>query len=70
LQASKFAERLTREAGTDPAAQIKLGFRIALGREPDAEELATSTAFVRGAPRGLADFCQALMNLNEFVYRP
>ena len=70
LQASKFAERLTREAGTEPAEQIQLGFRLALGRDPDPDELSRSVAFVRSGPRGLADFCQVLTNLNEFVYRP
>jgi hypothetical protein len=25
---------------------------------------------VNSGPRGLADFCQVLVNLNEFVYRP
>ena len=70
LQSSKFAERLAREAGADPSAQVKWGFRIALGREPDADELARSIAFVRAGPRGLAEFCQVLVNLNEFVYRP
>lgn len=70
LQSSKFAERLAREAGADPSAQVKLGFRTALGRDPDADELARSVAFVRSSPRGLAAFCHVLVNLNEFVYRP
>ncbi len=43
---------------------------LALGREPDADELARSIAFVTPGPRGLAEFCQVLFNLNEFVYRP
>jgi mono/diheme cytochrome c family protein len=70
LQSSKFAERLARDAGPDPSAQVRRGFRVALGREPDADELARSIAFVNSGPRGLADFCQVLVNLNEFVYRP
>jgi mono/diheme cytochrome c family protein len=70
LQSAKFAERLAREAGSDPSAQVRLGFRLALGRDPDADELSRSVAFVRGVPRRLADFCQVLLNLNEFVYRP
>jgi mono/diheme cytochrome c family protein len=70
FQGAKFAERLAREAGPDPSAQVRLGFRLALGRDPDADELSRSVAFVRSGTRGLADFCQVLMNLNEFVYRP
>jgi mono/diheme cytochrome c family protein len=70
LQARKFAERLTTEAGADPAAQVRRGFELALGRSPDADELARSVAFVKAGPAGLTDFCHVLFNLNEFVYRP
>ena len=38
LQARKFAERLPREAGADPAAQVRRAFQLALGRAPDAVE--------------------------------
>jgi hypothetical protein len=52
---------------------------MALARPPKPEELADSTAFVKqqmesykGKPEArelaLADFCQVLMCLNEFVY--
>ena len=70
LQAKKFAERLTRDAGSDPAAQVRRGFQLALGRDPDTVELKESVAFVTAGPRGLAEFCHVLFNLNEFVYRP
>ncbi|HEY7497320.1 MAG TPA: DUF1553 domain-containing protein [Vicinamibacterales bacterium] len=70
LQAKRFAERLVREAGSDPAKQVTLAFQLALGRDPGAAELATSVAFVRSSPRGLAEFAHVLFNLNEFVYRP
>ena len=70
LQARKFAGRLTRDAGSDPAAQVRRGFQLALGRDPDAVELKESVAFVTAGPRGLAEFCLVLFNLNEFVYRP
>ena len=70
VQAGKFAERLTREAGADPVAQVKRGFQLALGRDPDAVELKESVAFVKDSPKGLAEFCHVLFNLNEFVYRP
>jgi mono/diheme cytochrome c family protein len=70
LQASKFAERLAREAGSDPAKQVTRAFLLALGRDPSAEELAKSVAFVRSSPRGLAEFAHVLFNVSEFVYRP
>ncbi len=54
---------------------------IAIGREPEAEELKDSAAFVTeqlnqheaalksNAPElALLDFCQVLLCLNEFVY--
>jgi hypothetical protein len=71
FHAEKFADRLRREKGDNVPAQVIAGFQAALGRAPDAEELRTSIAFVRdGGADGLASFCHALFNLNEFVYRP
>jgi hypothetical protein len=70
IQAEEFAKRLRREAGGDVEAQIKLGFEIALSRPPSASELERSITFVKASADGLMDFCHALFNLNEFVYRP
>jgi mono/diheme cytochrome c family protein len=69
LESKFFAERLRKEAGDDARAQAGRAFRLALGRAPSAFELTTSVEFVRSSPNGLAEFCQALFNLNEFVYR-
>jgi mono/diheme cytochrome c family protein len=68
MQASRFADRVKREAGGDVARQIELSFQLAVSRPPKPFELKESTAFV--ASNGLADFCLALFNLNEFVYMP
>jgi len=68
-EAKFFAERLRREAGDDARAQVDRAFRLALGRSPDEFERAKAVAFIRGNPDGLAEFCQAIFNLNEFVYR-
>lgn len=81
--ARAMAERIQREAVTDPE-RLKLAYRLALGRLPSAAELALGQEFLRkqeallrgsgpadgkgGATTALADFCLALMNLNEFVY--
>jgi hypothetical protein len=70
FHARKFAERVTREAGDEVTAQVSAAFRLALGRAPDAIERQTAAAFVRDNADGLAAFCHALFNLNEFVYRP
>jgi mono/diheme cytochrome c family protein len=65
-QAGLFAERLRREAGDDPAAQARRGFRLAFGREPSAEEEAAAARLIRA--HGAAAFCRALLNANEFLY--
>jgi mono/diheme cytochrome c family protein len=70
LQARKFAERVVREAGPDRTVQVTRAFQLALGRAPDRDELTRSTAYLRDRTGGLAEFCHALFNLNEFVYRP
>jgi hypothetical protein len=82
-QADHLAVRVEREAGHDPAAQIKLLYRIAFSREPVEKELKRSLEFLkseaqRGGPDngGATDFkltplgelSHVLLNSNEFVY--
>jgi hypothetical protein len=69
VEARKFAERLQKEVGGDAAKQVERAYQLALGRVPTAFERAKSVGFVQSAPNGLTEFCQALFNLNEFVYR-
>ncbi|MBI1356364.1 MAG: DUF1553 domain-containing protein [Acidobacteria bacterium] len=70
LQAKFFAQRLLEEAGPDPAAQVERAFALALAREPKLDEKLQAVEFIERNPTGLVDFCQAVFNLNEFVYRP
>lgn len=70
VQSKKFAERLLREAGAEPRAQVDHGFQLALGREPTPSEREKALSFLRGNETGLVDFCQTLFNLNEFAYIP
>ncbi|MFM8803019.1 MAG: DUF1553 domain-containing protein, partial [Planctomycetia bacterium] len=65
-QAGHFAERLEREAGADPRAQIRRAYSLALAREPDEAEAAAAVAVVQSA--GLVQFCRMLFNTNEYVY--
>ena len=65
-QADFFAARLKKEAGNDAADQARRGFWLALGRGPDADELARATQLI--GQHGLGAFCRALYNANEFVY--
>jgi len=70
FQAGKFAERIQKEAGADPLAQVKRAVYVALGRPADAIELKSGVAFIKESPDGLKEFCHVLLNLNEFLYRP
>jgi mono/diheme cytochrome c family protein len=64
-QASRFAERLAREAGPDPAAQVDRAFALAFGRAPEPDERAAAVALVRR--HGASALARVLVNANEFV---
>jgi hypothetical protein len=82
-QATALAGRLAREAGPDAAARIALAYRLALSRQPTAEESSRAMRFLEeysggvarsaDAPRedpdgeALRAFCLVLLNCNEFV---
>jgi len=65
-QAGHWAERLEREAGEDPASQVRRAYALALAREPDEAELAAAVATVKSV--GLVQVCRMLFNANEFIY--
>ncbi len=78
--AKAFAKRLG-ESKSDPNAVIAKAYHAALGRPPFKEELMDGIDFLArqgaayrasGKPDvpelALADFCQALLGLNEFIY--
>jgi mono/diheme cytochrome c family protein len=65
-QAGHWAARLEKEAGADPAQQVRRAYSLALVREPDETELAAAVALVKRA--GLPQFCRMLFNANEFIY--
>ncbi|MBB6049270.1 PSD1 and planctomycete cytochrome C domain-containing protein [Armatimonas rosea] len=80
-QARHFAERVAKDAGSDPAAQVTLAYRLALVRKPTPTQLAQATAFLakkaelhraekKANPEqaALADLCHILFNTNEFLY--
>ena len=64
-QADRFAGRIGREAGADPAAQIDRAFRLAYDRLPSPRERDGARSLVEAA--GLASLCRAIFNSNEFV---
>ena len=71
-QSRALAERVLREGLTD-ADRVSRLFTFVLGREPFAGEAASTLRFLRGAGGSDAawhDASLALLNCNEFVYRP
>jgi hypothetical protein len=84
-RAIDFAQRVEKEAGAQVEGQVRLAWRLALGREPSASEVESGTAFINARlqqrltretdkakaeaqPLALADLCQAIFALNEFIY--
>jgi hypothetical protein len=71
-RARAFARRVEALAGAGRERQVEAAFALALGRPPDEADRAAARRFFagqEGEPRlGLIQFCQALLNVNEFVY--
>jgi hypothetical protein len=65
-QSKRFAARLRREAGTDPARQVERAIGLVFGRNPSASEARAATALVQ--EHGFPVFCRALYNANELMY--
>lgn len=62
-----FAKRVWRR-DSRVSEQAALAIEMALGRKATAEEMTKSAELI--SSDGLAKFCQAILNLNEFVYVP
>jgi cytochrome c553 len=75
-QAAALAVRVRREAGGDPARQVRLTLALATARPATEEEVARGLRFLRevqtedgaSAEAALRCFCLMVLNLNEFVY--
>ncbi len=81
-QVRAYARALARRAAPDAAVPtgdaVRRAYRIVLARDPTDAELRDGLAFVRtqeatypsdrGRDAALADYCQVLMCLNEFIY--
>ena len=65
-QAGFLAERLETDTEKNAPAQIRRAFQLCFQREPEKFELAAAEKLVRA--EGLAMFCRALFNANEFIY--
>ena len=70
-QAEAFAERVKKDAGTDPSLQVARAWKLAYGAEVSEKEKAAALGFLKGFPKpdkALAAFCQALLSSNRFLY--
>ncbi|HBI41902.1 MAG TPA: hypothetical protein DDY78_03470 [Planctomycetales bacterium] len=65
-QGERFAARLRKEAGEAAPDQVRRAFRLAFGRDPSPDEATAAERLIRAD--GLAIFCRALFNTNEFVF--
>jgi len=65
-QSGSFAQRLQREAGDDASPQVERAFLLAFGRRPNEKEKTAAVTLIRD--QGLAAFCRAVYNANEFLY--
>lgn len=70
-QSHSLADRILRHCGeSDTDCQIRRAFELTLARPPSAAEHGLAGDFLRSRPHSLRDFALALLNRNEFVYRP
>ena len=53
-----------------PSCLVEEAFRLTLSRGPTSEERRLAEDFLESGPETLRDFSLALLNRNEFVYRP
>ena len=75
-QAELMAERIEKEAGKEPNAQVERIYLVAFARPPTAEERRLGIQFLERIPakddKGdksvLGHYCHAIMGLNEFIY--
>ena len=70
-QSRSLAERVAQRCGNaDTACQTEQAFLLTLARPPTPEERRLAGDFLASGPESLRDFSLALLNRNEFVYRP
>jgi hypothetical protein len=65
---AKFAERLQKEAGTDLAAAVDLGYRIVLARPPSGLERDEAMTYLQNDPARIKGLAWLLFNLDEFLF--
>ena len=60
------ADRLRREAGVDPSAQVRLAYDLVFNRDPSTQEIRWGREFLAAGSGALPQYVQALFSTNEF----
>jgi hypothetical protein len=78
FSAEALATKLAPTCCRSPEAAVETAFLASIGRRPSQREQSTALQFLQsqaesyaeghGSQSALADFCQMLFGLNEFVY--
>ena len=77
--AEKLATEIRKSSAAEPAAVVEATFWKTLSRPPSAEELESMVTFINSQAQSygedgkamdtaIADYCQTMLCLNEFVY--
>ncbi|MFN8708155.1 MAG: DUF1553 domain-containing protein [Planctomyces sp.] len=75
--AQRLADRLKKEAGESPDAQIRRAWKIVFGKMPSATDIDTALKFLSAPadpssetpdPNSLVHYCHALLSSNGFLY--
>ncbi len=69
-EARAFAERLRTSCGSGVRCLIERSYQWTLARGPSGEERRLAQEFLAGGQARLKDYALAMLNRNEFVYRP
>jgi mono/diheme cytochrome c family protein len=75
-KARVLSARLKREAGDDPAAQVKIAYQLMVQRTADEQEISRAVEFLQlmrdehklSADDALQRFCVAVFSFNEFIF--
>lgn len=62
----RFAERVVKDAGEQPAKQVERAIQLTYGRGASEKEIKTLSPFI--TKHGLAALCRVLLNSNEFIH--
>ena len=70
-QARSLARRIVQDCGeSDLDCRVRRAFELTLARRPTPTERGLASGFLRTGSHALQDLALALLNRNEFVYRP